>query len=165
MRTLIRIKPLIAAALAILASLALLGGCGGDDGSGEASGASDGADASLSSKEEFVKEANAACEEIRNRLSAQVQNAIYEGESKKTPQQIGNEIVIPAFEEQARELSSLQPPAGDTKQIENVTDAIEEVANTIRTNLKAYLSGPGGRLFKPSEKAADGYGLTSCGRP
>ena len=157
-----RIKALTTAALAILVSLALLGGCGDDDGNGEASGASDG---SVSSQEQFVNEANETCEEFRERIQKEVQKAL-EAKPKEqpSPQQLGNEVVAPAFEEQARELRALQPPPNDTKQVEKIADSIRGIADTIRNDLSSYTTGPGGRLTKEAEQLAGAYGLTSCGR-
>lgn len=78
-----------------------------------------------------------------------------------------DDVIVPGFEAEVRELRELQPPVGDTHQVEGVLAAIEQTVDRLR---KAPPIGPNSSFkanhpYRPAEEIAADYGLTACGHP
>jgi hypothetical protein len=150
-----------------LALAAIAVGCGdgnGDEGSGDASAGQAGAESASLSKGAFDQQAEAICERGRNRV---LQNlADYQKENGAlSPRDIGADAVsvtfLPVFREEVDELSQLEAPPGDEKQIaallaerRRALDEIEQKG--LSSNLELA------EALKRSDRMMLGYGLESC---
>lgn len=164
----------LVAAIAVIFGLAPLAGCGGADGdTGDTPSSNTEAKAANTNtkstteeveKEEFIAQGNAICAKRTASIAVKGQKVFKENYSK--PSEVGakaiaNEVIIPNFEQEIRELNALSPPPGDSDQIYAIYDAIEEVIDGLKAN-------PEGQNFYPYKKAeslAAAYGLTACGHP
>jgi hypothetical protein len=72
-----------------------------------------------------------------------------------------NQVVIPAFEGELRDLKALNIPPGDGRDVSAIYAAIEEMIDEVRANPTAQGFYP----YTKAEKLAAKYGLTACGHP
>jgi hypothetical protein len=178
---------LLAAAVAIVAVAAGCGGGGGSSSSsaagGETTSAEGGASGKTSrakgesssgktaptgslSKSEFVKQANAICEEgkkeglgkmaayvKKHKGGSQAPNVELLGEALKT-------VFIPTIQNQVDEVRALGAPSGDESRVEDFLTALEEDVEAAEAS-----SGSGAnfaKAFKDSAELAHEYGLDGC---
>lgn len=145
-------KGSLLALFGVLLAALVVAGCGGSD-----------EDSSLT-KAEFVKQANAICQEGRSEreelfktFSKEVKS---ENVTKEEQESLVTVVFKPPYENTIDGLNGLTPPEGDEKQVEEIIAAMEEglekaEANplvTLRTNIQ----------FAEANNLAAKYGLKEC---
>lgn len=139
--------------ISVLAVAAFAAGCGDDDSSAD----------SLT-KAEFVKQASDKCKAVNKESQKRLEAAgkAQEGvpPSKNTEEQLVNNIVVPALQKQADELSELGAPEGDEAQVEAIIEALEKVTQEAEENPVgvAAQSDP----FLEVDQMMKDYGLEAC---
>lgn len=147
-------KGIVGAVAAGLMTLALLvAGCGGGD------------DETTSlTRAQFLKQANAMCEEQEERRNQVIQDLIKgRDQSKLLPLERREKLILeilPAYEEVPEKLNALGAPEGDEEKVEAITEAMEKAARDVR-------SDPGKALestdqFLQANKLSTEYGLENC---
>jgi hypothetical protein len=177
-------------AIAASAGLALATGCGddaegGSSAAGDSAGASEnagaenagaentgaentGADTSEStgivSKEEFIDQANSLCAKRSAEVKVKGRRTfkkVFSEPEAVAAKKMANQVIIPTFEGELRDLKTLNIPAGDDEQISAIYGAIEAMVG----ELKADPTVQGFYPYTKAEKLAAEYGLTACGHP
>jgi hypothetical protein len=150
-----------------LAIAAIAAGCGddgaGSEGSSDASADQGGEPASLS-KGAFDRQAEAICVKGRNRVIRNL--ADYQKENGTlNPRDIGTDAVavtfLPVFREEVEELSKLEAPAGDEKQVAALLAERRRALDEIeRKQLSSNLELA--EALKRSDQLMAEYGLEDC---
>lgn len=151
-------KPLLTVVAVLVALAAIVAGCGGGDDS-DTSG-------SLT-KPEFIKKADAICEEGNKSINTEVDE--FAKEKGTTPEKMTKEqqeefveqVVAADIRSQAEEIGDLGAPSGDEKQIEAMVKAVEDGADEIEEEPKV-LFGKANPLAEGTKLAKE-YGLKVCG--
>jgi hypothetical protein len=147
----------------VVAALCALGpvlGCG----SGSETTSSEGL-----SRTEFISQGNAICSKRGAQISTEGGRILQQ--SSQTPDKaqamMVDQVIIPNFEEEIRELRSLDAPATDSKQVDEVLTAIQDTVDRLRTAppIGASASFKANHPYRPGEEIAAEYGLTACGHP
>jgi hypothetical protein len=127
--------------------------CGGED-DGERAAASP-------TKQEWLAQANAACERADKVMNREGEALFAEGEpSEKVMKEYALEVVVPAFRRTIEDIRALGAPAGDEQVIEELLAAQEEGTDRVEQDPLSIFEDD-----EPSEadRLAAEYGLTSCG--
>jgi hypothetical protein len=159
---------LLLTAMAIAAAVA---GCGGsDDGTSSASGGPTIATSSLS-KEEFIKQAGAACQKERKNILEESLAYLQKHEKSKKPSRaeetelfadMTRAVVVPTIEKEIAAIRKLGAPSGDEDEIATFVNAEEDAAGEV-AKLKQIVSRfQMERYLAPSAKLARAYGLSAC---
>ena len=173
-------------AIAASAGLALATGCGDDaeggpSAAGDSAGANAGAGASetagaenagadtsentgIVSKEEFIDQANSLCAKRSAEVKVKGRRTfkkVFNEPEAVAAKKMANQVIIPTFEGELRDLKTLNIPAGDGEQISAIHGAIEAMVG----ELKADPTVQGFYPYTKAEKLAAEYGLTACGHP
>lgn len=166
-------------AIAVSAGLALAAGCGDDDEGGspardetantsETAGTSESASTTEStgivSKEEFLDQANSVCAKRSAEVKVKGQRLfkkIFNDPEAVAARKMTQQVIIPTFEGEVRDLKALNIPAGDGQEVAAIYGAIEEMVEEIKVNPSAQGFYP----YTKAEKLAAEYGLTACGHP
>jgi hypothetical protein len=142
---------------------AFLAGCGSDSSSNAS--ATDEAATPLS-KAEFVKQADAICEQgLKNKdeaVSAALQEQAAQAQSAPTAQETAElveETVLPAYSKAVDQLSQLGVPKADEAKVEKMMGEFEAAVKAVEADpAKATKSNP----FESADKAAEAYGIKEC---
>lgn len=156
---------LVAAALACALVAA---GCGGSSSSGSG-------DSSSPSKFEFVGKADAACakgnKEVKtkyaaflkeNKITKATENEESPAELKKSQAEVIETIAIPAYKQQAKEISALGAPSGDEDAVNAFADAVGEGIKKAEEDPVGVFTGTS-KPFAKADKLAKEYGFKVCG--
>jgi hypothetical protein len=162
-------KRLIAAFFGVLAIAVVGAGCGSS--SSDSSGSStDGSESSSAlTKPEFIKAADAVCEEGNESISGEAEEFAEENEidtEKPTTaeqEEVITEVVAPAIREQAEGISALGAPSGEEEAVEAIVEAVEAGAEEAEENPGSLVKGEGGGPFEEANELANEYGLKVCG--
>lgn len=177
-----RLKTMCAVAIAIVAVTAV--GCGGGSDStsssssagGGTSSSAEGGSSSLS-KEEFVKQANAACLEARENSFAKIAAYEQHHRSQGLPQPILTQnavraVLLSTIEAEIPALRALGAPAGEEEKVEAMLAAQQaalEKAQKLRNKHYSLQAAKGFQAsveiendFGGPDKEFVAYGLTSC---
>jgi hypothetical protein len=132
----------------------LLAGCG-----------SGGGNDSAPTKEAFLREANTVCAEgTAEREEVMLKAFKAEERSSDEPTQAEREqfilSLLPSYEKTTRELSELQPPAGDEKKLEAMVAAMEETAEKVAQSPQTALSSD--VQYRKANEMLHAYGLGKC---
>jgi hypothetical protein len=141
-------------ALTLVLAAALVGGLIG-------SGCGSSAQAVPLTRSEFLKEGNAICKSADQQREEELKKATAEGGSEPSQAEMVIQVALPSVQEMTDELAGLEPPAGDEKEVQAIVTAFEHGAETVEsepTNVPASMSA-----FTEATRAAEAYGLTSCG--
>lgn len=141
------------AVLAVLLAAVVGFGCGSDDGS-----------ESALTKAEFIKQADAICEQGNARIEAEAEEFGKEHESEQGTEehqkQLVTEVVVPGIQAQAEKIADLGAPEGDEETIEEMIEAVEEGAAELEANPLAGMEGKA--PLGDASKIARAYGLREC---
>jgi hypothetical protein len=136
----------------VVVAVTLLAGCGG------------GGEDSTLTKSQFVSQANALCkkgEEERLKIFQSEAQKLSPKEQKEQPKQ--EEVILAglgAYEKAAEDISGLNAPAGEQKEVEDLVAAMEEAADRVKANPGTALVS--GLPFKKADEAAEKIGLQDC---
>lgn len=164
-------KRLIALLLGVLA-IALVAGCGssGDDTSSAGSETSESnASGSSLTKAEFIKQADAICEEGNKAVNAEAEEFAEENEidieKPTTAQQeeVVSDVVAPAIHEQAEKIDELGAPSGEEDEVAAIVAAVESGADEAEATPDVIVAGKGAGPFEEANELAGAYGLKVCG--
>jgi len=143
-------------------------GCGSSSDSTSSGG--DESSASTLTKPEFIKAADAICEEGNKSLEGEVEEFAkengFEAEEATKPQkeELISEIVAPAIGEQAVEISDLGAPSGEEEAVEEIVEAVEAGAEEGEENPSSFIVEKGSEgPFNEANELADEFGLKVCG--
>jgi hypothetical protein len=113
--------------MAGVALLLLAAGCGSGDSSATATGAETTVEAGSLSKGEFIKEANAICQQAQTQGIAELKAYTAENNisdpDKLSDQQAGevlSTVITPIYHEEIEEIGALGAPAADVKKVEAI---------------------------------------------
>ena len=163
-------KRLIAALFGVLAIAVVAAGCGSSSSGGSSS--SSGGDESAASaltKPEFIKAADAICEESNEALEGEANEFAKENEidiekpTEAQQEEVVSEVVAPAIRAQAEGISALGAPSGEEEEVEAIVEAVEAGAEEAEEDPGTLVSGEGGGPFKEANELANEYGLKVCG--
>lgn len=130
--------------------LILLSGCGGGS--------------SSQSKTQFVREANAICEQAEQQRFKRMEAASRKfpsGDLKQVPtQEKMLAIGISAYEDAAQELGSLRTPDGDQEKVEAIIHGLEEGARKVREAPSTLLVS--NYPFRRVDGLLKAYGIVKC---
>jgi hypothetical protein len=129
-------------------------GCGEDE-------ADAGIETSELSKQEWLVEANLACERADKVMNEEGREVFANGEpSERAMRDYSLDVIVPAFRTTIDEIRALGAPAGDEAQIEELLAAAEEGADRVEQDPLSIFEQD-----EPSEadRLAADYGLDSCG--
>lgn len=148
---------------------ALVAGCGGDDGSASSGSGATVTTSSLS-KDEFVKQASAACTRARKNITNESLGYLQQHEAKGDSRadeaasfaSMVKVVILPIIENEIAEIEKLGAPSGDEDEIEaflaSEQKGMDEVAKLSRIVSRFQLE----RYFAPSAKIGRAYGLEAC---
>lgn len=138
--------PKFVLALLVLAAAALAAGCGGDDGPAPLS------------KEEFISQADAICQESDAEVAMAAEEA---GLNQKSSEQEINafitDTVPPNVQQQADEIDALGKPEGDEEEITAIVEGLNSAVAETEED-------PSSNAFAEPSMLAQEYGLQSCGQ-
>lgn len=160
-------KRLIALLFGALA-IALIAGCGGGDDTSSTGGDSSESASSLT-KAEFIKQADAICEESNESVSAEAEEFAEENgidiEKPTTAEQeeVVSGVVAPAIREQAEKIDELGAPSGDEDEVAEIVEAVESGADEAEATPEVIVAGKGGGPFEEAAELANAFGLKVCG--
>lgn len=149
---------ILAVLVGVLAVAALLAACGDDGGDG-------GGEEALT-KAEFIKQGDEICAEWEERSETEAQEFAEENDfdledpSKEELEEAVSEVLVPALNQQAEELSELGAPEGDEEQVEEIVTSLQEAADEVEEDPSRAFEGQ--PLDEASRLAAD-YGFEVCG--
>lgn len=138
----------LAAALAVLVA-----GCGGGDD-----------ETSSLTRQQFVKQANAICQEQTQKRNKVIQDAIADTDQNKLlPKSEREDIIVealPPYAETPEKLEALGAPEGDEEKVEEILEAMEKAAADAKADPSKALTST--EQFEEANKLSGDYGLTSC---
>ena len=155
--------------LLALGTLLLATGCGGSSSSDQSSSVAVEGDSSLT-KTQYIKEADAICseaaknvtqagEEYSRKLAA---SGVTNAEAQlQLPTFIKN-TMLPIFEEEVGQVSSLGAPKGDEKEITTILVSFQRGLAILRKEPQALFGAPNSALAKASQMGHE-YGFSHCG--
>lgn len=161
-------KRLIAAFFGILAIAVVGAGCGSSS-SDSSSGGGDESSASALTKPEFIKAADAVCEEGNEAIEGEAEEFAKENEidtenpTEAQQEEVISEVVAPAIRAQAEGISSLGAPSGEEETVEAIVEAVEAGAEEAEEEPGVLLAEEGGGPFKEANELANEFGLKVCG--
>jgi hypothetical protein len=147
-------KGIFSTVLVALTALSLLvAGCGGGED-----------ETSSPSRKQFLKQANAICQEQTQKRNKIIQDAISGSDQNKLlPKAEREQIIVdalPPYAETPEKLEALGAPEGDEEKVEAILEAMEKAAADAKANPSVALTST--KQFEEANKLASGYGLTSC---
>lgn len=143
---------------------------------GDSTGSTDGADSTGSgadgnsssaplTKAQFVKKADAICENVpvryRKLLGEFEKEQKKQGKPKPSVAESNLAAAVPPLPEAAEELEALNPPSGDEQKVEAMIAALDAAAEGLEKKPNSALSGPQSP-FDEFQKLTKAYGLTAC---
>jgi hypothetical protein len=138
--------------LIALATATVAVGCGG------------GGDSSSSlTKAQFIRQADAMCEEFREGVVAVVKSPKYAESASRSAaesEQALNAAILAVVQEEAEELGELGAPSGDEAEVAAVAKGIEAAVRNARKNPNNAAGA-----FAGVEKLATKYGFKVCSEP
>lgn len=153
-------------ALAVLVGMA---GCGGDNEAASGNGGSTSVDGSAAADtgtpDTFAAETEKICQEGAKRIK-QESRPLFETNikfSERGPlvKTFVFDMVIPNIEQEIEEIRALEPPPGDSDEVNAILLAMEDSLDEARQDPLAFVDNP--TPFAQSEKLANQYGLRGCG--
>lgn len=160
-------KRLIAAFFGVLAIAVVGAGCGSSDSSSSSGG--DESSTSALTKAEFIKAADAICEEGNEAIEGEAEEFAEENEidtekpTEAQQEEVISDVVAPAIRAQAEGISSLGAPSGEEESVEAIVEAVEAGADEAEEEPGVLLSEEGGGPFDEANELADEFGLKVCG--
>ncbi len=152
----------ISVLVVVAALVAIPVGCG-DDGDDSATTL----ETSSLTKAEFVKRANAICNESIADVGKQLEDYLVDRQnSKKGADELAADalraIALPAIETQLEEIEELGAPDGEQKEIEAFLTAQQRSVEQLEQRQNVSLSTDLEPAFRQAGKLARQYGLSSC---
>lgn len=158
----------ILAALAAAAAAIALAGCGGDDDSGDGDAGSTDTSAqapdpaSISPEQRaFITKADKICSEGDAKIDKGGQ--AFAGTSNKVDQLVTT-VIVPGTREEIEQLRALEPPAGDSDQVNEFIDTLEEGMDQLEETPSDLAGGPALQTIIDARALAFEYGLVDCAR-
>ena len=155
--------------LASVAALAVsIGACGGGGDQAETSGRA-GSPAPELTKAQFIKQADAACEQQNEELSAAFaefaeSHVIKGGELSKTQrEEFSGKVFFPYVEKRIQILRQENPPEADVEQVEAIVAATKAGLARARRNLSQSLTPQTHDPLAGAESMSRKFGLEICG--
>jgi hypothetical protein len=150
-----------------LVAALLVAGCGGGDDGDPSAAASD---APPISKAEFIKKADAICQEVNQKIvnegTATLQKALKgSGESLHEAEvEVIATVTLPLLQEEIDELRALGAPSGDEDRVDAFVDLSQKVIDEGKADPERYQHKQVSfqHPFEQAEKLAKAYGVSSC---
>ena len=142
---------------AVLALGLVAAGCGDDDDSGD-----DGGEALT--KEEYVAQGNAICEEGDKEIEAGFRE-VAPANQQPTPEEIEtvvSETLVPSVQGQIDDLRALSPPEGDEETLNAIYDDAQAALDSIEADPSILSAGDSPDPFADVNQRIGDYGLTAC---
>lgn len=150
-------KRLIVLLAGVLSLGLLVAGCGG------------GSDEEGLTKAEFIKQADAICEQANEALEGETKDYAEENgipidrePSDEVKEELVVEVIVPNVEGQAEEISALGAPSGDEETIDELVEGIETAAGETADDPSTVIEGDEAAFAEVNKLASD-YGLKVCG--
>jgi hypothetical protein len=140
----------------ILATGLIAAGCGGDDDDGDGGG-------DALTKEEFLAQGNAICEEGNAEIETAFESAI--GNQQPTQEQliaVVEDSLIPSVQGQIDDIRELAPPEEDEDRITEFLDKAELALQDIKEDPSLATQEGGEDPFAEVNQEATEIGLTAC---
>jgi hypothetical protein len=135
-----------------IAAVLVAAGCGDDD--------EDTTTAAAPTKQEFIEQGDAICEEGDQEIDAAGQETFSGGRpSPEEQQQFITETVVPNVQGQIDDLRALTPPEGDEEQVNQILDTAQEELDALEQDPQAGFMG---EPFAQAEKLLKDYGFEVC---
>ncbi len=163
----------VLAIVGVLLALLVAAGCGSDDGnatgsSGDSSGGGEvTVETGSRSKAEYLEQANTTCGKSRKQLEEELRAFLEEKNTNppkptEEPPEVAflEETYFPAFQQQVDEVSAIEVPTGDEKQVTAILQALQDMVDAGTENPQAFIAGDVS-LDKANE-LAKAYGLNNC---
>jgi hypothetical protein len=156
----------------VVAIAVIAAGCGSSGSSSSGGGTSSGeASGSSLTRDEFIKEADTACEEGNQSISTEAEefakkNSInIKKPTTSQQEEIISEVVGPALREQAKAIHALGAPSGEEAKVKAIVAAVESAAKKTEKNPSFLIEGKSGGPLVEAKQLAQEYGLEVCGGP
>lgn len=159
-----------AALLAVTATL-LLSACGGDEGgdSGEAgtepttTSAQAPDPASLTPEQRaFIAQADAICR--RGDAAIDKAGQRFAGTSGEKVDELVRTVIVPGTQKEIEQLRALEPPPGDTEQVNAFIDTLEQGFDQLAADPRQLAGGEALQTIIEARKLAFEYGMVDCAR-
>jgi hypothetical protein len=150
-------------ALVAIAAVLVIGGCGNDDR----------ADVTVEtgslSKAQFIKRADKICRESIYKMqlaggaflrTVEGSKTPFEKEQEEAPKLI-DKVVVPQFEKQIKEISSLGAPDGDEEKVVAILNAIGEGLDDAEAEPIEFVNDS--NAMGKSKRLGEAYGFSECG--
>lgn len=154
-------RTLLLLGFAIAIAAPVVGCGGGSDDAGDASAA----DPSLPTKEEFVKQASAACKKERVGEGERISTYLAQHRSESRAERyegLAHFVLLPTIEAQLFRLEELSPPAGEAERIDAMLDAEVFATDRVATAKRIVSKAAVYREFAEVSKQFQAYGLPAC---
>jgi hypothetical protein len=136
-----------------LASGFVIAGCGGDDNGDDGDGGGE-----PLTKEEFVAQVDAICQESDAELEALGGDV----ESRAAAEELVRNEVVPVLQKQLDDIGALTPPEGDEAEIQAFLDAAQEGVEEVQADPAVIFGGPEPEGFRKANDLGQQYGLTAA---
>lgn len=138
-------------AVAMVAAAVAIAGCGGG-----------GSDEPLT-KAEFIKQANAICQQSAERRSKLIAEFIQQANPKANREKLQEEVVqraLPTYETATQQIDELAAPQGDDEKVQKIVEAMEEAVKKAEADPHSALINEA--AFKKADQLVKSYGLKDC---
>ena len=149
--------------------LLVVAGCG-DSSSADDDGTEISVETGSLSKAEFIKQADAICEETVKNVQSEGEKYARKAEQASTPAvglaaelpKFVRNVVVPMFEEEIDQISSLGAPSGDEQEITVMLKALQQGLVKAQKEPQALFQGTNNK-FNEATQLGEKYGFSSCG--
>jgi len=149
------IAKLSALVLVFALVVGLAAGCGGDSDS----------DASTPTKAEFIRQADALCEQADAKQEKDLQSYASKSSKDFSSQAVQENVItvvgMPPIQEQAEKIGKLEVPDGDEDEVRAIVDGIEAAVAKVEAD-PLSMTREGDSPFTEADKLARTYGLKAC---
>lgn len=160
---------LVLAALAAMSALIVGCGSGGDSTTGGSGSTTSGSESAESSgpltKPEFIRQGDEIClkgnEESKTEVEefADEKGFDLEKPSKGQSEELVTEVLVPNLERQAEELSALEPPKSDRKEVDAILSSLDKAIAGLKKDPSTF----GVTSLAEPVRLESAYGFSVCG--
>ncbi len=144
----------------MFAALALAAAGCGDDDEGDT-----GESGTPLTKEEWIAQADAICEQADQDIDQQV-NELFGGQqpSQEEIDQFTEDVLVPSLRDQAADIRALTPPEGEEDEINQLLDDLDSAIDEVESDPSLLQASGNEDPFPEVNQEAEDLGLKVCGQ-